>query len=66
MVKKIIGPLAVFICLSWIAFVVSEIIQKKKDSDFILKHGGAIKPSDEEILENPRSRSSRMRVAVRL
>ena len=39
MVKKIIGPLAVFICLSWIAFVVSEIIQKKKDSDFLCYFG---------------------------
>ena len=39
MVKKIIGPLVVFICLSWIVFVVSEILQKNKESDFLCYFG---------------------------
>ena len=35
MVKKIIGPLIVFLCLCWIVFVVSEILQKKKENNFL-------------------------------
>lgn len=39
MVKKIIGPLIVFICLCWIVFVVSEILQKKKERNFLCYFG---------------------------
>ena len=39
MVKKIIGPLVVFLCLSWIAFVARGILQKEKESDFLCYFG---------------------------
>lgn len=40
--------------------------QKKEQSEFILKHSGAVKPSDEEIENNPRSRSARLRAAIKV
>ena len=40
--------------------------QKKEASEFILKHGSAIKPSEEELENNIRSRSARLRAAIKV
>jgi hypothetical protein len=46
MAKKIVGPLVVLICVVWIAFVVKEVLQKKKESDFLCYFG----PQDSLVL----------------
>ena len=46
MARKVVGYLSILICLIWIAFVGSEILQKKKESDFLCYFG----PQDSTIL----------------
>ena len=46
MTRKVVGYLSILICLIWIAFVGSEILQKNKESDFLCYFG----PQDSTIL----------------